>query len=432
VVFCLFAGMVVACTEEDTPESRAPAQIAGAVNVAVSADALVVSDISYVKVTVTGDPGEEGFPITEVMNYSAITSGFFGNITDIPAGNGRSFLAEAFGDDTETSDAGEADVLLYTGQVENVTITSGGTATVLIYMHQAVQPDPWKNTAPMFDSLVISDGHVAPGEMVNITVAASDPDPEDGLTYAWGTSANGVYSDNDGETAQWSSGVAATYSLSVTATDNNGAIATISFNVEVYAVGSANVSIDINSTPVVDGIIATPTYLEVNYRTQLSLSAHDDDTDSLSYAWSITAGGCTGRFGYTTGTGAGQLFNPDPNRQNPEFLLLTGGADDNSTCTLTVVVTDPAGPNQGSTTGSITIHTGPPAFTPVYQDTDADNDSYTLAEGDCDDANAAINPGAVELCTDGVDNDCDGLVDDLDVVDCLPQNLDAGVDSGTI
>lgn len=33
---------------------------------------------------------------------------------------------------------------------------------------------------------------------------------------------------------------------------------------------------------------------------------------------------------------------------------------------------------------------------------------------DCNDRNAAINPGAVEDCTDNVDNDCNGLVDTLD------------------
>ena len=43
---------------------------------------------------------------------------------------------------------------------------------------------------------------------------------------------------------------------------------------------------------------------------------------------------------------------------------------------------------------------------------DVDGDSYSELE-DCDDENDAVNPGAVEIC-DGVDNDCDNLIDDED------------------
>lgn len=36
---------------------------------------------------------------------------------------------------------------------------------------------------------------------------------------------------------------------------------------------------------------------------------------------------------------------------------------------------------------------------------------YVSNASDCDDGNAAVNPGATERCDDGIDNDCDGLTD---------------------
>ena len=41
-------------------------------------------------------------------------------------------------------------------------------------------------------------------------------------------------------------------------------------------------------------------------------------------------------------------------------------------------------------------------------DIDDDGDGYTENQGDCDDANAAVNPGAVDMCGDGIDRNCDG------------------------
>ncbi len=58
------------------------------------------------------------------------------------------------------------------------------------------------------------------------------------------------------------------------------------------------------------------------------------------------------------------------------------------------------------------------------QCTDDDNDGWTTCNGDCDDTNAAISPADKEKC-DGVDNDCDGDIDegfDVDgngIGDCL-------------
>ncbi len=41
--------------------------------------------------------------------------------------------------------------------------------------------------------------------------------------------------------------------------------------------------------------------------------------------------------------------------------------------------------------------------------TDNDGDGYAVAEGDCDDNDASLHPGAEEICGDNIDQDCDGF-----------------------
>lgn len=48
--------------------------------------------------------------------------------------------------------------------------------------------------------------------------------------------------------------------------------------------------------------------------------------------------------------------------------------------------------------------------------TDADEDGYTLGDGDCNDNDPSIHPGAIEQCDD-VDRDCDGLARNNVIVD---------------
>lgn len=54
--------------------------------------------------------------------------------------------------------------------------------------------------------------------------------------------------------------------------------------------------------------------------------------------------------------------------------------------------------------------------TSEFDPNDVDQDGYTPAEGDCDDVNPEIFPDADELC-DGIDNNCDELIDGLDAID---------------
>ena len=65
--------------------------------------------------------------------------------------------------------------------------------------------------------------------------------------------------------------------------------------------------------------------------------------------------------------------------------------------------------------------------------TDLDGDTYAIEGGDCgpvdcDDDNAAVNPGAAERCSDGLDNNCDNLIDTADMESCPAQATCTDVD----
>ncbi|HOX46615.1 MAG TPA: MopE-related protein [Myxococcota bacterium] len=56
-----------------------------------------------------------------------------------------------------------------------------------------------------------------------------------------------------------------------------------------------------------------------------------------------------------------------------------------------------------------------PDCRPACQDQDADGfDALACGGDDCDDGASAVNPDADERCADGLDNDCDGLMDRFD------------------
>ncbi len=121
-----------------------------------------------------------------------------------------------------------------------------------------------------------------------------------------------------------------------------------------------------------------------------------------------------------------QAMDPSTINGNTFFIAATGGEKVSGTIAYTgaTAVFSPASPLAYKTVYNATITTGAknPGETPLGADytwsfttkadnVDNDGDGFKVGDGDCNDENAGIYPGAKEICTDNKDNDCDGKTD---------------------
>lgn len=88
--------------------------------------------------------------------------------------------------------------------------------------------------------------------------------------------------------------------------------------------------------------------------------------------------------------------------QAPELFLA-----DPATTSLLAALQSGGAINGGSRTLR-TVEEARGHFQTTLNQFDRDGDGYSPARGDCDDRNDRVHPGAVEICGDGIDQDCSG------------------------
>lgn len=210
-----------------------------------------------------------------------------------------------------------------------------------------------------------------------------------------------------------------------------------------------------NSAP--NGIITSPTanqQIAVGATVTFRGSGSDPDGDPLSYSWN---------FGLSTASGPGPhvVSYPRAGRYTASLTVSDGTVADPTPATRIITVQAPCNGTDADgdgyfvgdpNCGPLDCDDGNPAVNPGANDicgdgidnncdgydascavscTDADGDGYSPEGGvcgpeDCEDGNPAVNPGATEICNDRIDNDCDWELDGSDREcsgeDCLAQN----------
>jgi Tol biopolymer transport system component len=320
----------------------------GAASFAVVTEGITLDDVASVQVVVTAPDIATLISADLTRSDSGVWQGSIGGI---PAGPARTFTAEAIG---------VAGDVLFKG-VAVADVAANQTVAVVLNLQQALPPSPFKNSVPYFTSLVASTTRIAPGGLVDLAAAATDPDG-DPLTYTWSASG-GAFQTTDpsgadsgaparasGPNATWVAPLLeGSYTVTVLGADPNGGAASMGLAIMVSGAvgqtGSVTIEIVLNTAPVVSSMTAAPSPIVGGQPVALAVAASDPDGDALSFAWLSSCAG---------------TFSPDGTVQDPQLTLADGPSP--SSCTFTVTVSDPHG---AQNTGTLTVHVGGPVVPTV-------------------------------------------------------------------
>ncbi len=171
-------------------------------------------------------------------------------------------------------------------------------------------------------------------------------------------------------------------------------------NLSAFCPNAPNPPPSANQAP--NGVIDSPATnqaIDVGQTVNFTATGSDAEGDfPLNFAWNFGGGA------------------PNSNVQDPGAVTFNTAG----TFTVTLTVTDSLGLSDPSPASrSITVNSPTPGPNPTPTCTDADGDGFAQEGGscgavDCNDTDPSVSPDASESCTDGIDNDCNGLADAVD------------------